>query len=90
MNRRHFALSLTLGPFAAPLATAQQQTGSVRHVSALLPLADDELGRSRLGPFQQKLEELGASMHQKVMVDARWAGDDSEVIQRFAAELIAA
>ena len=90
MNRRHFALSLTFGPFAAPFATAQQQTGSVRHVSALLPLADDELGRSRLGRFQQKLEELGASIHQNIIVDARWAGDDAEVIQRFAAELIAA
>lgn len=89
MNRRHFSLALPFARFAVPFAMAQQQAESTRHVAALLPLTDDELGRSRLGGFRQKLEELGASMHQKIVLDVRWAGDDPELIQRFAAELIA-
>src|SRR5262245_44064409 len=80
---------LTLGCLAAQLATAQQEAKRTLRVGALLPMVDDELGRSRLALFRRRLEDLGSSTHLKVAIDARWTGDDYGTVRHFAADLVA-
>src|SRR5262245_17188459 len=50
--------------------------------------ADDPESQARLGPFVQRLSELGWTLGHNVRIDYRWA-TDSDGIRRHAAELVA-
>src|SRR5881394_607367 len=71
-----------------PTSSQSQNTPTQRRIGALLLLADDSLGRSRLAVFQRRLEELGWPANQHLEIEVRWAGDDAGKAQAYAADLV--
>ena len=78
MIRREF-ISLLGGAAAAwPLAARAQQVERMRRIGVLLPAdANDAEFQTRMGAFQQGLQEAGWSIGRNVQLDIRWATPDA-------------
>ena len=90
MRRREF-LSLFASVAATwPLAVrAQSQSNEVRRIGMLFGLAEnDELGRSYVNVFRERLRELGWIENGNIQIEYRWAIDDPTRIRAYAAELV--
>ena len=89
MNRRVFISAL--GAAAAwPLAARAQQTGKMRRIGVLLPrTSDDSEAQVCVGAFLQELQQFGWSLGRNLRVDYRWAGAETDVIRKYATELVA-
>ena len=89
MRRRDF-ISLLGGAAAAwPLTARAQQGERMRRIGVLMNFAaDDPESQARLGPFVQRLSDLGWVLGRNVRIDYRWA-TDSDRIRHHAAELLA-
>jgi putative ABC transport system substrate-binding protein len=88
MRRREF---ITLVGCAAswPL-TAYAQQAAMRRIGALMAIAEnDPEARARVAAFRQGLRELGWTEDHNIRIEFRWAGDDANLMQRYAAELVA-
>ena len=90
MNRREFIPLLGATAVTWPLAARAQQPERMRRIGALMLIAEnDPETHARVAAFRQGLRELGWTEGHNFRIDFRWAGDDSNLIRRFAAELVA-
>jgi putative tryptophan/tyrosine transport system substrate-binding protein len=90
MKRREFITLLGGAAVAWPLAARTQQGERVRRIGVLLPAAADDLEfQTRVGAFQQGLQELRWTIGRNVRVDTRWATSNADSIRKHAAELAA-
>jgi putative tryptophan/tyrosine transport system substrate-binding protein len=89
MKRREF-IGLIGGAAAWPLAARGQQPDRVRRIGVLQPgNENDPEWQRRTAVFAQGLQKLGWTEGANLVIDYRWAGDNSERIRLYAAELVA-
>ena len=90
MRRREF-ITVLGGAAVWPVSARAQQPERVRRIGVLLPgAADDVEFQTRVGAFQQGLQQAGWTIGRNVRIDTRWATTDAAEIRRHAAELAAA
>jgi putative tryptophan/tyrosine transport system substrate-binding protein len=90
MRRREFITLVGGAATAWPLAARAQQSGRVRRIGVLTPLAQgDPEGQARDIAFQQGLEKLGWTIGRNVLIDYLWGIDDIEKTNAATAELLA-
>jgi putative ABC transport system substrate-binding protein len=90
MRRREFITVLSGAAAAWPIAANAQQSGGMRRVGVLSPLAaDDPEGQTSLAAFLSGLQQLGWSESRNVRIDTRWSGGNADDTRRFATELVA-
>jgi putative ABC transport system substrate-binding protein len=87
MRRRDF-ITLVGGSAAVwPLAVRAQQSGQMRRIGVLMPLArDNPEGQARLTAFLQGLQKLGWTEGRNLQIEYRWGTGD---LQKAATELVA-
>jgi putative ABC transport system substrate-binding protein len=89
MRRREF-ITVLGGAAVWPVSARAQQPERVRRIGVLLPgAADDVEFQTRVGAFQQGLQQAGWTIGRNVRIDTRWATTDAAEIRRHAAELAA-
>jgi putative ABC transport system substrate-binding protein len=88
MIRRDF-ITLLGGAAAWPLAAYAQPTRDVRRIAVLMGTATNDLGRSYLATFTQRLEQLGWSDGRNARIEIRWWSGTLEQMRPVAAELVA-
>jgi ABC-type uncharacterized transport system substrate-binding protein len=90
MRRREFVILLSAAA-AWPLAAAAQQPNEMRRIGVLSNrAAEDPEMRARLEAFSKGLQQLGWTIGQNVRLDYRSAGDNTDRLRSYAAELVAA
>src|SRR6516165_1176266 len=87
MRRRDF-ITLVGGSAAVwPLAVRAQQSGQMRRIGVLMPLArDNPEGQARITAFVQGLQKLGWTDGRNLQIEYRWGSGD---LQKAATELVA-
>jgi putative tryptophan/tyrosine transport system substrate-binding protein len=90
MRRREF-ISLLGGAAAAwPLAAAAQQGDRMRRIGILMQIGErDAESKIQIAAFLKSLEELGWAVGRNLQIDTRWGGGDSDLIRKYAEELVA-
>jgi len=89
MRRRTFIEGIAALAAAWPLAARAQQSNTVRRIAILMNYpADEPEGQARIKAFTQSLQKLGWSEGGNLRIDTRWAGTDSDLSRRYAAELV--
>jgi putative ABC transport system substrate-binding protein len=89
MNRREF-ITLLGGAAAWPLAARAQQPEQMRKIGVLMGFAEsDRDGQAFVAAFREGLQKLGWVEGHNLRIDTRWAAGDTELMQRFAKELVA-
>src|SRR4030088_932672 len=89
MRRREF-ITFFGGAAVWPVSARAQQPERVRRIGVLLPGAADDLEfQTRVGAFQQGLQQAGWTIGRNVRIDTRWATTDAAEIRRHASELVA-
>jgi putative ABC transport system substrate-binding protein len=88
MRRRAFIAALG-GAAAWPVVARAQQPERMRRIGVLLGIAANTDTQTRLAAFVQTLQQLGWTDGRNVRIDTRWALGDTELIRRYAAELVA-
>jgi putative ABC transport system substrate-binding protein len=91
MRRREFVTLTVAGVAVLPLAALAQQASTIKRVGVLMPFAaDDPTVKQELSAFAERLQSLGWRLGQNLQIDYRWSGGDSERLQAYAKELVAA
>ncbi|HZP70438.1 MAG TPA: ABC transporter substrate-binding protein [Pseudolabrys sp.] len=86
MRRRDF-ITLLGGATAWPLAARAQQSAQVRHIGALMNIAENDPEAKVWAPvFERALEKYGWKNGGNLRIEYRWANNDS-LYKRFAREL---
>jgi len=88
-NRRDLLTFLGSAAVAWPVAARAQPTGDVRRIAVLMGTATNELRRSYLATFMQRLEQLGWANGRNVHVETRWWAGTLEQMRLVVAELLA-
>src|SRR4029079_254331 len=89
MKRQEF-ITVIGGAAVWPVSARAQQPERVRRIGVLLPgAAGDVEFQTRVGAFQQGLQQAGWSIGRNVRIDTRWATTNAAEIRRHAAELAA-
>ena len=91
MRRREFITLIGSAAVAWPLPVRGQQGGQMRRVGVLVGAAmevDDVDLQTRIGAFQQTLQQLGWTNGQNIRIDIR-AGGDADRLRRYVEELVA-
>jgi putative ABC transport system substrate-binding protein len=89
VRRREF-ITLLGGAAAWPIAAQAQQPERVRRIGVLMAYAErDREGQAWIAAFREGLQKVGWAEGRNTRIDHRWAGDDVELMQRFAKELVA-
>jgi putative tryptophan/tyrosine transport system substrate-binding protein len=89
VKRRQFITFLG-GAAAWPLAARAQQLDVVRRIGVLTGFAEsDREGQAFVAAFREGLQKLGWVEGRNIRIDYRWAALDTELMQRFAKELVA-
>jgi ABC-type uncharacterized transport system substrate-binding protein len=86
MNRREFITLLGGAAVAWPLAARAQQ--AAMPVVGWLSVASADGMLVRVADFREGLKQQGFVEHQNVLVEYRWANEQSELLPRLAVELI--
>jgi putative ABC transport system substrate-binding protein len=87
MRRRDFITLVGGSAVAWPLALRAQQSGQMRRIGVLIPLAkDNSEAQARITAFVQELEKLGWTEGRNLQIEYRWGSGD---LQKAAAELVA-
>jgi ABC-type uncharacterized transport system substrate-binding protein len=84
MDRRRFLLTSLAGACATPLFAEAQQAGKVYRIAYLSPGSPDVYSVW----FSEGLRDLGWKEGQDLIIEARWAGGQSERLPGMAAELV--
>ena len=88
-GRREFVTFLG-GASAWPLAARAQQLDVARRIGVLTGFAEsDREGQAFVAAFREGLQKLGWVEGRNIRIDYRWAALDTELMQRFAKELVA-
>jgi putative ABC transport system substrate-binding protein len=92
LKRREF-ITLLSGAAAWPLwplAARAQQPEQMRKIGVLMGFAEsDRDGQAFVAAFRAGLQKLGWVEGRNIRIDTRWAAGDTELMQRFAKELVA-
>jgi putative tryptophan/tyrosine transport system substrate-binding protein len=89
MRRRDLLIWL-VGLSSAWPAALQGPNAGLRRVGVLMPITpDNPTGLDREAVFRQALQERGWIEGQNLKIDIRWAVVGSELVQKYAAELVA-
>jgi putative ABC transport system substrate-binding protein len=89
LKRRDFITLLGGAAAGWPLAARAQQTGQMRRIGMLMPLAEsDPEAQAFLAAFREELQHVGWTEGRNIRIDIRW-GRDAESRQRFAKALVA-
>src|SRR5262245_9606818 len=86
MGRREFITLLGGAAVTWPLVARAQQ--SAMPVIGWLSVASADGMLARLSDFREGLKQQGFVEHQNVLIEYRWANEQSELLQRLAVELI--
>jgi putative tryptophan/tyrosine transport system substrate-binding protein len=90
MSRREFITLLGGTAIAWPCQAHAQQLDVVRRIGVLMGFAEsDREGQAFVAAFREGLQKLGWAEGRNIRIDYRWTGLDTELIQRFAKELVA-
>jgi putative ABC transport system substrate-binding protein len=88
MRRREFIVML--GAAAWPTMAHAQQPEPVRRIGVLMNrAADSSEGQGRIAAIRQRLQQLGWSDGQNLLMEVRWGADDPDLERRGATELAA-
>jgi putative ABC transport system substrate-binding protein len=88
LRRRDFIAGLG-GAAAWPLVASAQQGDRVRRIGLLMPYEkNDPLAKAGFSAFTQALAGFGWTDGRNVRIDARWFGDDINLIRALAKELV--
>jgi ABC-type uncharacterized transport system substrate-binding protein len=91
IGRRQLLSALGGTMVAWPLAARAQQPEQMRRVGVLMPFSpDDQEIKKELTAFPQQLQSLGWTVGKNLRIDYRWSGGDSQKLQDYAKELVAA
>jgi putative ABC transport system substrate-binding protein len=89
MRRRDFITALS-AVAVWPISARAQRAGSVPNIGVLMAGAEASPENGpRIAAFRQALKELGWNEGGNVRIDYRWSGGQSELINRYADELVA-
>jgi putative tryptophan/tyrosine transport system substrate-binding protein len=86
LHRRNL-IALLGGAASWPLVARAQQPNPVRRIGALMGIANDADGRSRMAAFLHRLEELGWDQG-KVRIEDRWSAGEPDRIRVYVDELL--
>jgi putative tryptophan/tyrosine transport system substrate-binding protein len=86
MRRRDF-ISLVGGAAAWPLGARAQQPSQVRRLGVLIGVSGPD-GQARAAALVQGLNALNWHEGSNLRIDWRWAGGDTALYERYAAELV--
>jgi len=89
MKRRNFMALIGGAAVAWPIAARAQSTGDARRIAVLMGTATNELGRSYLTTFTERLQQLGWTNGRNVRMEIRWWAGTLEQMRPVAAELLA-
>ncbi len=90
MRRREFIAMLGSAAAALPITVRAQQLAPRRRVGVLMNrAADSSEGQARVGAIQQRLQQLGWSEGQNLLMQIRWGAEDPDLERKGAAELAA-
>ena len=90
MRRREFVAMLGNAAAALPIAVRAQQSVKQRRIGVLMNrAADSSEGQARIAAIQQRLQQLGWSDGQNLLMDVRWGAEDPDLERKGAAELAA-
>jgi putative tryptophan/tyrosine transport system substrate-binding protein len=90
MRRRDFVTMLGCAAAALPITVRAQQSAKQRRIGVLMNrAADSSEGQARIAAIQQRLQQLGWSEGQNLLMDVRWGADDPDLERKGAAELAA-
>jgi len=90
MRRRDFITILGCAAVLLPTTARGQQPGGKRRVGVLLAFDEsDSRPQAWLATFTKGLAELGWTDRLNLQIDIRWAGNDVNLMQKFAKELVA-
>jgi putative ABC transport system substrate-binding protein len=89
MRRREFITLLGGTVVAWPAGVRAQQPDVVRRIGVLMAAAESDLeARARVAAFRRGLREMGWTESHNIRIEFRWAVDDTNLMQRYAAELV--
>jgi putative ABC transport system substrate-binding protein len=89
LKRREF-ITLVGGAATWPLTARAQQGDRMRRIGVLMGFAEsDRDGQAFIAAFREGLQKLGWVEGRNIRIDTRWAAGDTELMQRFAKELVA-
>jgi putative ABC transport system substrate-binding protein len=75
---------------ALPILVRAQQSAKQRRIGVLMNRgADSSEGQVRIAAIQQRLQQLGWSDGQNLLIDVRWGAEDPDLERKGAAELAA-
>src|SRR5262245_48679983 len=90
MRRRDFVALLGSAAAVLPIAVRAQQSVTQRRIGVLMNRdADASDGQARIAAIQQRLQKLGWSDGQNVLMEVRWGAEDPDLARKGAAELAA-
>jgi putative ABC transport system substrate-binding protein len=90
MKRRAFLQAIGGTAAGLPLLARAQQSGKQRTVGVLMTVAESDVdSQKRIGAFRQGFADLGWTDGQNVRIEYRWAAGRVDLIQKYAAELVA-
>ena len=90
MKRREFITLFGRAAAAWPIAVRAQQSAKQRRIGVLMNrAADSSEGQARIAAIQQRLQQLGWSDGQNLLMDVRWGAEDPDLERKGAAELAA-
>src|SRR6516164_6074470 len=88
MRRREF-ITLVGGAATWPIV-ASAQTDRMRRIGVLMQIGErDAESKIEVAAFLQSLKDLGWIVGRNLTIDMRWGGGDSELIRKYAVELVA-
>src|SRR5262245_37178920 len=89
IRRRELLTVLASTGATWPLAAwSQQQSTRVRRIGGLMGLANDAETQARLAAFESGLQDLGWKIGRDLLMEYRFARGDTELMKRFATELV--
>ena len=90
MRRREFIKVLAGSAAAWPLAVRAQQPERMRRIGVLIGLTEsDTEGQARVAALKRGLEQAGWVNGKNARIEVFWAGGDTALTRRYAAELVA-
>ena len=90
MKRREFIALLGGAAAAWPLAARTQERDAAKRIGVLIGLTEsDTEGQARIAALKRGLEQAGWVNGKNVRIEVFWAGGDTDLTRRHAAELVA-